>query len=455
MQLILYKNFNKRKNSTKQPTGGVTYDIALKDVTSLRNPTFKLAGLDATTDTYNYAWWNNRYYFIDDIDYVHEDLFYVHCSIDVLATYKTYIGQYAPFVERSASAYNSMIHDPLVSGRQDIENRRTVSTDTTNYMNRTGFYIVQTVAGVGTTSTSGINSYALEKSQLGSLLNYAFDESHFTGMLADEAVKAVFNPADYIISIKWVPFVNISTFSGSSSREYIKLGWWTTDALGYSITTQAYAMIFTVNRPSAYFPDFRNNDPTFTKLQLWLPGVGLVDVDSRYNSANLYAMYYVDTLTGGASVYLKSGTSQANHIIATYQANLSAEIKIAQSSLDLQGLTSDVISGTANLFAQNYAGAVASLVDVIPTLGSPTTNSIGSQGNIASITAYMDIYCTVTCYGSGGIPQATCGRPLMREQTINTMSGFIKCGNASISIPGQSADRDEINSYLNSGFFYE
>ena len=50
---------------------------------------------------------------------------------------------------------------------------------------------------------------------------------------------------------------------------------------------------------------------------------------------------------------------------------------------------------------------------------------------------------------------ARCGRPVGVTHAINNHSGYVQCDNASVNISGDNWERDEINSYLNSGFYYE
>ena len=47
------------------------------------------------------------------------------------------------------------------------------------------------------------------------------------------------------------------------------------------------------------------------------------------------------------------------------------------------------------------------------------------------------------------------GRPVALTHAISNHSGYVQCDGASVSIAGDAWDRDQINSFLNSGFFYE
>ena len=50
---------------------------------------------------------------------------------------------------------------------------------------------------------------------------------------------------------------------------------------------------------------------------------------------------------------------------------------------------------------------------------------------------------------------AAVGRPVQACDTISNFSGYVQCSDASVSMPGTATEKDRVNSYLNSGFFYE
>ena len=66
MQLLLFKNFSKRRNSTKQvdDSTGIVTDVVLKQGTSIESPVFLIQGIDLDV---NYAKFNNHYFYVDDI----------------------------------------------------------------------------------------------------------------------------------------------------------------------------------------------------------------------------------------------------------------------------------------------------------------------------------------------------------------------------------------------------
>ena len=90
MQLLLFKNFSKRRNSTKQvdDSTGIVTDVVLKQGTSIESPVFLIQGVDLEV---NYVKFNNHYFYVDDIVVGNNNIYELHCSQDLLATYKSKI----------------------------------------------------------------------------------------------------------------------------------------------------------------------------------------------------------------------------------------------------------------------------------------------------------------------------------------------------------------------------
>ena len=64
MQIIVWDNFTKRKNSTLRPAGGTTVTCVLKEQTSVENPVFIL---NTPLTLYTYVGAFGHYYFVSDI----------------------------------------------------------------------------------------------------------------------------------------------------------------------------------------------------------------------------------------------------------------------------------------------------------------------------------------------------------------------------------------------------
>lgn len=91
----------------------VTSDVLLKDNVSILKPVFKVRDVRSII-TYNYLYCSElqRYYFIDDIVSVHNDLWEISCHVDVLETYKNGILGQTAVIKRQQNKYNLYLNDP-------------------------------------------------------------------------------------------------------------------------------------------------------------------------------------------------------------------------------------------------------------------------------------------------------------------------------------------------------
>ena len=174
--------------------------------------------------------------------------------------------------------------------------------------------------------------------------------------------------------------------------------------------------------------------------------------------------YAVDVTTGDAFVRLLDSTA---HLVSTYTFNVATNCPVARVSGDFKGTMSGVLStagGVAKYLGassggERIAGALSATAGAINTVAAamgPTMSYSGSQGGRA-MSLYVDLQL-VSIIKKTSAPLdyiATNGMPLMESRQISSLSGYVQCANASISINGPDMDRDAINSYLNSGFYYE
>lgn len=97
MPSVKIGTMDKKINSTKTSFSGSSLSCKLKEPCSMQSPTFVVQGLSKST-LYNYASFEGRYYWVDDIIYLTNDIQEVHCSLDPLATYKVDIKATTGFI---------------------------------------------------------------------------------------------------------------------------------------------------------------------------------------------------------------------------------------------------------------------------------------------------------------------------------------------------------------------
>lgn len=97
----------------KNLSTGVDYTCTLKDNCSILKPVLDISSSDNIT-TYNYMYISQfgRYYFIDDITSLHNNMWRVSGHVDVLETYKTAILANTAVIRRQESLYNTYLNDP-------------------------------------------------------------------------------------------------------------------------------------------------------------------------------------------------------------------------------------------------------------------------------------------------------------------------------------------------------
>lgn len=463
-QLTIWDSFSKKQNSTKRPTtDGWTVNAALKENTSLSNPTFILAAVPPIPSAVNYALFEGRYYYVTDIVQQSNHRYELHCTVDPLATYRDAIAAHTTFVERAASEYDNRINDNELSQRQDITHVSSAVTDFIGF-NYSGTYVVRTISG------DGIIGYALSASEYADLVNYLFDDTNFEWSdLSDNLTKTFFNPFQYIVSVKWFPFTFIvPPMSGQSIpvtvNSFVKFGWWTSTITAKQIlpgtaTTTTIKADFgctpqLLNMPTRTYTDFRAYNSSYSNYQIYIPGCGTITLDAMDTEEPIYYQYDVDLLTGSSRVFLShnSGTD----IISEHSGTMGIDVQIGQlKAASIVDTAIGGVGGIVSLFTGNVGGGINSLVNTVQNVTSPKNNTIGSSGNRSAIRQMPDFVVTLNEYGSAAFPQSVAGRPLYQNRQLGTLSGFVKCGNASIDLSGFTGEREAVNSALNSGFYME
>ena len=111
MQIKVYTGFSKRKNSTKQPTGGTTVTVALKYPVDKVSPSFDVAVAHAGSNYVYVSDWG-RYYFVTGVTYQTNAIVTLKCASDPMASAKSNIGAVNAPVEFATSSVNLLLTDP-------------------------------------------------------------------------------------------------------------------------------------------------------------------------------------------------------------------------------------------------------------------------------------------------------------------------------------------------------
>ena len=111
MTAILYNNTSDSREINKNLTELSTINITLYLDTNVVNPVFKVKNF-INNANYMYVPDLHRYYYINNYTLSNQCV-YLHCSVDVLTTYKAEILNSVCLISRSENDYNDNIVDTL------------------------------------------------------------------------------------------------------------------------------------------------------------------------------------------------------------------------------------------------------------------------------------------------------------------------------------------------------
>ena len=454
MEIIVYSGFSKRINSTKRPSGGTTIDVALKSPTSVITPTFRLTGFNTA---WNYIQWGNRYYFVDNIVILTNDIAEYSCSLDVLATYKDTIGASSQYVVRAASAYNLNIIDSKYPTLAPIAlSEKTFDTLHASFTNG-GSFVVAISNGVGVES-AGVTYYVLNDVTMARLLGIMFDGTWLTASdITVELQKELVNPMQYIDSIKWYPFdIANSGLIGLGQGE-IKFGYWGTGITAPTVNVNDSICSFAEEKALDNHPQYARgtylNGTPFTQMSLLCYGFGQIPIDASIfiNHFSILLGIGVDVVTGLGRLRLRTGGANSQ-LFYTQYGQVGVDCKISQITQGLIESVGDILGGAWSIKAHNPLGFAAGVVSGLEAL-APQLRSSGANGSKITFT----IPPTLTIKRQSLTPEdrAQFGRPLCEVMQIGQLNGFVQCENVDVDSVGTASEKRAIIEYMEGGFFYE
>lgn len=454
MEIRLYKQFVKRINSTLQPTG--TYDtktVTLKEKTSVMTPTFILTSYDPS---YNYVYvpsWG-RYYFVSDCSLNINGLFELSCNCDILATYRDSIRNYTCFVERTSDSakYDIHIHDGSISALDRIIS--TESSETDCFPSAT-VYILRVL---GRNASKGIGTFVLTGTQLNSIFSGVWgdvDDDTIT-----DQIKALLNlyindPSQYIVGVYRSPIGITKYLEYGTDEVTIYVGGHETNMEALRVDTPD-AVIFggrVLSKPINMYGDFRAYDPAFSEYTLYIPTIGVIPLPAEIMHMELKVTLCADLYSGDLTFILYAD----NDIVASFTSNCYASVSVGvQNGSSGASLMTTGLGIAGGIASGNIGLAGSGIVNGIQKIISPVCSVLGTQGSIGAVTTYPKFVITCKQKSSSDAPTGVYGKPCCKNLQLSTVSGYVKCANASINdIAGTDKDKEQINAFLNGGFYNE
>lgn len=468
MVVYLY-SINKRPNSTKQPlpTEGKPFTVQLKEETSFINPVLTF-GSDLSTGVfspslYNYVqipYWQ-RFYYITDWEY-HNGVWQANCSVDVLASFRSQIGTTSAYVLRSASAYNGNIIDNLYPAKTDVLiTKVNVADSWFGVAPSGGTYVVGVINKESSGKVGSVSYYALTTPQMGTLLAFLYGDSIYQASNIVEVgiglYKSMFNPMQYIVSCMWFPFA-LESFGSTQTDLFI--GYWTTGINAIVVSNLAQKTFITAtipNHPQISRGNYLNHAP-YTRISLFIPPFGEIPIDTNYLEIGryLYSACAIDHITGQATLRISVCESSNNldeyNLITERTSMIGIPIQISQILTDYAQTVQSVTSGIASIAQGNIGGLVSSVISAVDSQ-MPKVTSSGANGSFLNQILAPELIIEHLRLTNENNTEF--GKPLYDTRTINTLSGYIQCGESDHAFGGTRAENEEINNFLKNGFFYE
>lgn len=484
MTVKFWKSFSKRQNSTKQPTTGTqtaSLTCYLKDDTSTHDPVLQLASNEFGYEYASIEYGTSpniimKYYFVRDVVSIGNGLVEYHLTEDTLATYKNDIGNTIAHVLYSSTGGNISVIDPRIA----VSNQRLIyvhggSSTYQVFPASNDYYVLSVYNGhmiydSGVVQDSGLMglSYGITGADLQHIRAWLSDDNIMTSIsdyFHGEPIKTIFQ-------CLWVPY-DLSSVGYSMSTGAFHFGdqiCTAAPSAGARAITGSQKGTGSISVPlTKHYTDFRASEP-YTTGELYLPGVGVVKLnmgDWLYSN-NVNVEYTIEYITGNVRYFLKT---DGGTVLGTYDCNVASPCPLGQTVLNgggvvngLMSMGSSVAMLAAGAAAGGTGGAVAAGALAIGAANTAlaankrdTAISGGVGGRMIQTQPgiYLIEYCVQTEDPSGVNYIAQRGQPYSGVAQISSLSGYVQCEGASVECSASATEKEEINNYLNNGFYYE
>lgn len=493
---VNFWTFSKKEKSTAQPTGqGTVYSCVSNDPLNLLEPviSLKLALNTASPPTvFNYARIADfgRYYWITGWE-IRDGLWWASLRVDVLASWKTDIGNTEAYIFRSSFTYNTYAYDnmyPVLTQQTKHTialNRICLSAAGMASLN-SGFYVV------GIISHHGTSYYGFNWSKLQSFIAAIYSDTYISAVLSQYSLqlypeaKIAVDPTQYISSIRWYP-CSWGGPGGSGVIEYgyveqaIAVGPATVTAEAYNFgegsldysSVQINKQDITITGDAWTHPQQDRGDylrlSPYSSYQVFFPPFGLFDLDPMeiYKATTLQIYSNIDLKTGMCTLSIKViYANQEEHTIARTTALIAVDMplsNIVQVGTTERQYWTNVVSTIPTILgneaSNNFLGVFGSLIDYQKNVVRNNLNGelphlfqTGGQGNASDLIGDPAIYITYRHIAAED--RDDLGRPVYQIRQIYTIPGYIKCDPDSFSAACTITELNDIKNFMNGGFFY-
>lgn len=453
MVAINFYTFSKNENSTRRISGdGLELECVFVEPCDIIRPRIALAHKNPTEYNYMRIATFNRYYFIDNWSWS-GGRWVASCHVDVLASWKTYIGNSRQYVVRSASSFDGNIMDTLYPTKSDFTFGYSVGTEMQGVEFKSRLEDGTFIVGIINSDPSAVGCvsyYAFTNAEFRALCSFLMGDISwaYSGIteISKELTKTLFNPFQYVASCMWFPF----TIYGRPTT--LTYGYWNTDLNASQIVgdSRVYTYIFDVEKhPQDERGEYLNASP-FTRRYLNFPAFGQIAVDATVIKIfdRLPVDLTVDLVSGIGTLVVRPGAIP----IFTTQTRIGVPIQLSQMATDYAGTVASFSNAFSHATRLDIGGVFASIGDAV-TNAMPVLSTSGTNGSISAYEFKPVLVSEFYKVVDDDIEHR--GRPLMQDVIIKNLSGYAICSDAELECPCTSGELSQIKTYLNGGFYYE
>ena len=516
MKIILYNNHSENNKLNKTIVKIVELDGYLREQTSLVNPQIMIEfhpdqfsnnlvkdndqvyvmynGVKITWDQFinnyvlssNYVYIPdfNRYYFINDITSVRQNLWRLTLHVDVLMSYKKEIGNTKAFVSRNEFDFNPDIDDNLISYKYDkkIDYITPINLSSVTEF-KTGLITPNTIVSYltdddveysnGVSALDGLPQINMYVSGSNVKTQYLVG----TGGIAFDIVRETYKNdtlRSYLKSIVMYPY-EIEYFS-DSEKTTIKIGEEgiaLTDTFRYPKHAPDRIVIadFIINRKYNNYRDFS----PYTKYEFYIPYCSMVELSGESFLGDRIKVFYLvnyEDCTSTAYIYnvTKDKILFSNNATLGVKIGLSSsnatEIKDQKNALALNtalGVIGGVISVGTGIYSGNAYATATGALSITSSIGNAITKAnqlydlgkVEISSGVDGLSQKQQVYIKVTEM----IPTNDTeigkyyGKPLNEYRLLKDISGYTIVGNEHLENFGSATkqETEEIKTLLKGG----
>lgn len=487
-----FMTFQKRVNSTAVPGQGTRYQIELKERTTIFSPTIILA-YNGNPTAFNYCYISefSRYYWITSWVW-DSGLWYATCTIDVLATYHSEIGNANLYVLRSASDYDGNVVDNYYPVKAETYNTCSlVASPFYSNIHSTNTNYLIGVLNSDTNSVGATSYYIIPDADFRNLCFWLFNLSYSSvSEISTNMQKLIYNPMQYIVSVMWLPF-SIDTTYGEAVE--LKVGYWqspfTVVRCNNKLWKEGSLNISIPKHPQSTRGRYLNLPP-YAQYSLEFFPWGCIPLDGTklINASYLKCSYIIDFITGTGNLRVTALDSNQSSLgdgeVATAVAQVCVPIQLAQTSFNLASMnTTSVAMGAVGSILENgrswftgfkqawndlkatgdydaWGSAVRGIgEDVVTDVGSAAISGTtevrtsGSNGGLAVLRLGVRVNAKFMYVTTENV--AFVGRPLCAFRTLNTLMGFCQVADGDIELAATAQESQAVKSFLEHGIYLD